>query len=103
LGTRRRVARRRARFIAGATAYPRESIVKGADGAAWAARLHESHGFMPIRDNMQRFARIAYPEEVLVGRSLQEQGESLGRWVVATYRALYAAGPPPDISGPPPE
>jgi hypothetical protein len=41
--------------------------------------------------------RVAYPEEVLVGRTIQQQGENLGRWVVETYEALYAAGPPPGL------
>lgn len=51
-----------------------------------------------VRDSHQRFLRFAYPEEVLVGRTLQAQGESLGHWVVETYEALHEAGPPPELT-----
>jgi hypothetical protein len=81
-------------FIAGAGVNKRQVLVT-AEAAGWAAKLHESDGFVELNAKYNRFVRVAYPEEVLVGRTLQQQGESLGRWVVDTYDALYAAGSPP--------
>jgi hypothetical protein len=82
-------------FIAGAGVGKRQVLVT-AEGAGWAANLYESHGFVEMNSNSySRFVRVAYPEEVLVGRTLQQQGESLGQWVVNSYAALYAAKPPP--------
>ena len=34
-----------------------------------------------------------------VGRTLQQQGESLGAWIVAAYEALYDAGSPGGADG----
>jgi hypothetical protein len=65
--------------------------------AVWAKKLIDSDDFTEFEDNYYRFDRIAYPEEVLIGRTLEQQGKSLGRWVVEGYRALYAAGPPRDF------
>jgi hypothetical protein len=43
----------------------------------------------------RRLRRLAQPQDVLVGMTLEAQGESLGRWVVETFRALRAYGPTP--------
>jgi hypothetical protein len=84
-------------FVAGVTTELGHPIVTP-QAASWAAKLTDSHGFAEVEDECQRFERIAYPEEILIGRTLQQQGESLGRWIVETYEALYAAGPPPGLS-----
>jgi hypothetical protein len=34
--------------------------------------------------------RRAYPDELLVGATLEEQGKSLARWVVDAFEQLYA-------------
>ena len=85
-------------FAAGVTAPARDSPSsprRRCPGRRDSTRLN---GFVEVIDKYQRLDRVAYPEEVLVGRNLQQQGESLGRWVVETYAALYAAGPPPGLA-----
>lgn len=42
----------------------------------------------------ERLKRVAYPQDVLRGISLEEQGRSLSRWVKETYDALLRYGPP---------
>ena len=85
-------------FTAGLTAELPGAIVTPAT-TAWATKLADSnsHRFVEFADSYNRFSRVAYPEEVLVGRTLQQQGESLGKWVVASYKALYEAGPPREL------
>lgn len=41
-----------------------------------------------------RLFRVALPQDVLRGTTTEAQGESLGRWVEQTYRALIGYGPP---------
>lgn len=84
-------------FTAGASAEPRNTIIRGVEAAAWQAKLQASNDFVYFRDSdgYDRFVRVAYPEEVLVGRDLSRQADSLGKWVVDTYEALYEAGRPP--------
>jgi hypothetical protein len=83
-------------FVSGAGIRRVRGALITAEGAAWAAGLRgDPHRFVHLPGAYERFARVAYPEEVLVGRDLREQGENLGRWVVETYQALYHAGPPP--------
>lgn len=77
-----------------AVGFTSEEPIVTSQTAVWARQLIESHGFIEFEDGYYRFDRIAYPEEVLIGRTLDEQGKSLGRWVVEGYQALYAAGPP---------
>lgn len=81
-------------FAAGLTSELTHPIVTP-KATAWAAKLADEHGFLAFSDSYDRVNRVAYPEEVLVGRSLQQQAESLGAWVVETFRGLQAAGPPP--------
>ena len=69
-------------------------IADGPDGAAWAGRLEDTHGFVRAEDDRARFIRYAYPDEVLTGRSLEEQGKRLGDWVAETFEVLYEAHPP---------
>jgi len=40
-----------------------------------------------ISDDCERFSQIAFPEEVVTGRTL-EQAESLAMWIVAGFKAL---------------
>lgn len=44
--------------------------------------------FQRVSDDCERLARIAFPEEVLVGRTLEAQAASLASWVVDGFRAL---------------
>jgi hypothetical protein len=46
--------------------------------------------FERLSDGCERFGQIAFPEQVLVGRSLEEQADALGAWVVAGFTALTA-------------
>jgi hypothetical protein len=85
-------------FFAGLCTDRDTRIIVGDEGAAWATSLSASHGFMVIHDDEERherFVRVAYPEQVLVGDTLRAQGEHLGDWVVESYVALVAAGSPP--------
>jgi hypothetical protein len=41
-----------------------------------------------ISDDCERFSQVAFPEEVLTGPTLDEQAESLARWIVAGFKAL---------------
>lgn len=82
-------------FISGAGIKRGRGALLTADSAGWAAELRGTHGFVPLTGPYERFVRAAYPEEVLVGRDLRQQGENLGRWVVETYKALHDGGPPP--------
>jgi hypothetical protein len=41
-----------------------------------------------ISDDCERFSQIAFPEEVLTGRTLDEQAKSLAMWIVAGFKAL---------------
>ena len=53
------------------------------DSAATGHRIR----FEPIRDDHERFAPVARPQEVLVGSTLQEQAQAFGDWVVRGFRA----------------
>jgi hypothetical protein len=62
----------------------------------WRKRLNEQPPFVYLPRNVNvNFRRLAYPEEVLAGRTVKDQGEHLGAWVDAGFCALYEAGPPP--------
>jgi hypothetical protein len=68
---------------------------------AWQQTLETGlcHGSSVLRferwlGRVERLQRIASPQDVLHGRTLEEQGESIGRWVVETFRALEKHGPP---------
>jgi len=41
-----------------------------------------------------RLRRVARPQDVLRGATLEEQGDNLARWVEQTFRALMRYGPP---------
>lgn len=88
-------------FVSGLCVERGDPYITGTEGAAWEARLADSHGFVSLANGWDRFVRVAYPEEVLIGRTLQQQGERLGAWIVEGYQALYAAGPPPGAGGRP--
>jgi hypothetical protein len=86
-------------FIAGLTAERGDVIAAGEDGAVWLAKLNAPHqesgdGFFAISGDAEWLVRAAYPEEVLVGRTLEQQGETLGKWILGTYDALYKAHSP---------
>lgn len=42
----------------------------------------------------RRLRRVALPQDVVRGSTLEAQGDSVGRWVEETYRALLAHGAP---------
>ena len=48
----------------------------------------------PWTGNYERLKRVAQIHEVLQGRTLEEQGQSLGRWVRDTYSVILEHGPP---------
>jgi len=55
--------------------------------------------FHRVSDDCERLTRIAFPEEVLIGRTLEEQAASLGAWVVKGFKALTA--PLQELDSPP--
>lgn len=85
-------------FMGGITGSEGTDLLPGDAGAAWARPLIEQHGFMRFTEGEhERFTRVAYPEQVLEGDTVQEQGESLGAWAVAGFRALRSSWPPPFV------
>lgn len=77
-------------FIAGITVTGK---AQAHDDPAWMARL-VAVGFSFVRiGGWYRLVRVKYPDELLAGTSVQEQGELLGRWVVDAFEAI-AADPP---------
>jgi hypothetical protein len=44
--------------------------------------------FKRVSDDCERLCCVAFPEEVLVGRTLEEQAGSLAAWIVAAFKAL---------------
>jgi hypothetical protein len=48
--------------------------------------------FERASDECERITRIALPEEVLVGRILEDQADSLARWIRETFKAIEAVG-----------
>lgn len=46
------------------------------------------HRFDWISDDVERFAQVAQPGEVLIGRTLEEQAESLAGWILGGFEAL---------------
>jgi hypothetical protein len=58
----------------------------------WQAQLRARGDFVVMTSgDYDRFVRVAYPEDVLTGDTVAQQGESLGRWVVQTFQALHDA------------
>ena len=43
-------------------------------------------------DSYVRYMRVATPKDVLVGETLEEQGNALGDWIVETFEALSPPG-----------
>jgi hypothetical protein len=86
-------------FSSGICCDYRRSLIEAVGGIPWARQLQDEYGFVLVHHaDHDRLIRCAYPEEVLTGGELQTQGESLGRWIVATYNALHEAGPPPEAA-----
>jgi len=44
--------------------------------------------FKRVTDDCERLAQVAFPEEVLIGRTLDEQAESLANWILRGFEAL---------------
>jgi hypothetical protein len=44
--------------------------------------------FQRVSDDYERLTRIAFPEEVLIGRTIEAQATALGAWIVDGFRAL---------------
>lgn len=51
--------------------------------------------FRRWRGDHERLKRVAYLHQIVRGDTLDEQGASLGEWLIETYRAIEAYGPPP--------
>ena len=66
---------------------------EGIDDSEWAQRLRDANFEIWPRWGHQ-VRRVAYPEEVVVGRGIEAQGESLGRWIVDAFQRLFEIGPP---------
>jgi hypothetical protein len=82
-------------------------IVIGAAGESWLKALNgrltdkttpldKATPFLAYEDGrLYHVQRVAYPEEVLIGRTLQQQAEYVAAWIIETYDMLHEAGPPP--------
>lgn len=44
--------------------------------------------FKCVTDECERLAQVAFPEEVLIGHTLDEQAESLANWILRGFEAL---------------
>lgn len=69
--------------------------------AEWRTKVNEAledtaelSRFQQWTDDYERYHRVALPQDVLRGTSLEEQGSSLGRWISETFTYLIAQGPP---------
>ena len=60
-------------------------------------RADENHHFKfeSWSGDAERLRRIGLPQEVLRGRTLEDQGASVARWVKETHTVLKEHGPPP--------
>jgi hypothetical protein len=86
-------------FMSGLTVDKGTPLATGEHGERWlkglnAAFEYPQDKFRRVSDIRERIVRVAYPEEILIGRSLQAQADALGAWIRAGYKALYAVGPP---------
>lgn len=82
-------------FMSGLAAYRYEELAPTPDDHLRHERLKagvrvdgQLMRFEPVSDDCERLTRIAFPEEVLVGRTLEDQAASLGAWIVAGFHAL---------------
>ena len=66
---------------------------EGIDDPEWGQKLRDA-GFVIWPRWGQQVRRVSYPEEVVVGRGIEAQGESLGKWIVDAFRTLSEIGPP---------
>ena len=83
----------RARTLGGAFAPTREGEVEVAENEPWLAeRIHD--GFHVCWFNgYNRLVHLKYPDELLVATNIEDQEQTLGRWVVEAFQAL-ADSPP---------
>jgi len=81
-------------FCAGATFQKKDNPSTVVANQPWLAAQRE-HGFERVQDWYWRLWRFLYPEELLVEKSLDEQGKRLGHWVVDSFQ-LLASTPPPN-------
>lgn len=47
--------------------------------------------FERVSDECERLTRVAFPEEVLIGRTLEDQAAAAGTWIVEGFRAIALA------------
>lgn len=87
-------------FVSGLTAHIEQEIQTPAAAPGWQRELcarsdvnGKPIGFTEFSDTHERLARIAYPEEVLVGRTLEDQAQSLADWIIAGFEALATVVP----------
>lgn len=52
--------------------------------------------FKRVTDDCERLAQVAFPEAVLIGRTLDEQAESLANWILRGFEALEQVTRPED-------
>ena len=79
-------------FCAGATFETKDNPTSIAANQPWLAAQREQ-GFERVQDWYWRLWRFLYPEELLVEKTIDAQGERLGRWIVESFE-LLAANPP---------
>ncbi|MBV9101908.1 MAG: hypothetical protein JO198_12805 [Candidatus Dormibacteraeota bacterium] len=82
-------------FYAGLTitSSPKQDPLLSAGNRGWLATL-EGNGFRHVVSYYPRIWRLLYVDELLTQPSLEEQGQQLGRWVLAAFTSLCAAQPP---------
>jgi hypothetical protein len=87
-------------FVSGLAAYESEQLTATPDGLERCRRLEAGvkldgetirfKRFVDPDDSAARLARVAFPEEVLHGRTLEDQARSLGEWIVTGFDLLVA-------------
>lgn len=80
-------------FMAGSSAYAADDPLKREGNEDWAGRL-AAHEFHHVWLDDYRNVRLRYPDELLAHTTLEQQGITLGKWIVDAFEAL--AGDPPD-------
>lgn len=92
-------------FMSGLAAYSYVDLAPSSEDRLHHEQLQEgvkadgrSVRFQPVSDDCERLTRVAFPEEVLIGRTLEAQAASIGAWIIEGFRVLTAgAGVPTDV------
>lgn len=80
-------------FCAGASFEAADRPSASDTGRAWVETLGRS-GFVTFWHGYYRVMRVLSPSDLLRFRSIEDQGDEVGRWAAETFRLLWEHGPP---------